>query len=436
MTGIQTCALPICSVVDSSPFLRHVLTLMTGTAVAQGVTFFMMIVLARIYTPRDMGLLATYVSVASILVAVAALRYDMAIMLPRKESEALSVARLGMVCLTVVSLLATAASLPLSGLIERQWGREVALWMPLVGLTTFLMSAVELFKYWFNRNSDYRAIAVNQAEQQIGLTSGQLVLGMAGMGGMAGLILGHTAGQIFAFVNLGRQAKPLWRRLPEGAPSLRWAARRYRRMPLLNGPNALADALRTNGIQLLIGGYSVASLGQFQMAWRYLDAPLILINGAVARVFFQKLSTIEPGRMRPLVRVTIKRAILIGLVPFALIYALSPWIFPFFLGSQWTESGSFARALTPWLFMMLITSPISNLFIVTEHQDWMLGFALVYTAVPLAWLHWSPLALLPTCYILGAIMAGLLVANTMLADHAAKEFDAGKRVGGFQAQEN
>lgn len=421
---------------DSSPFLRHVLTLMTGTAVAQGVTFVMMIVLARIYTPRDMGLLATYVSVASILVAVAALRYDMAIMLPRKELEALSVARLGMVCLTVVSLLATAASLPLSGLIERQWGREVALWMPLVGLTTFLMSAVELFKYWFNRNSDYRAIAVNQAEQQIGLTSGQLVLGMAGMGGMAGLILGHTAGQIFAFVNLGRQAKPLWRRLPEGAPSLRWAARRYRRMPLLNGPNALADALRTNGIQLLIGGYSVASLGQFQMAWRYLDAPLILINGAVARVFFQKLSTIEPGRMRPLVRVTIKRAILIGLVPFALIYVLSPWIFPFFLGSQWTESGSFARALTPWLFMMLITSPISNLFIVTEHQDWMLGFALVYTAVPLAWLHWSPLALLPTCYILGAIMAGLLVANTMLADHAAKEFDAGKRVGGFQAQEN
>ena len=424
------------SVMDSSPFLRHVLTLVTGTAVAQGVTFLMKIVLARVYTPHDMGLLGTYVSVASILVAVAALRYDMAIMLPKKEAEALSVARLGMVCLTVVSLLATVASFPLNGLIARQWGHEVALWMPLVGLTTFLMSGVELFKFWFNRSSNYRAIAINQAEQQIGVNVGQVGLGLAGMGGMAGLMLGFTAGQVFAFGNLGRQAKELWRPLPKEAPSLRWVARRYRRMPLLNGPNALADALRTNGIQLLIGGYSVASLGQFQMAWRYLDAPLILINGAVARVFFQKLSTIEPGRMRPLVRVTIKRAILIGLVPFALIYVLSPWIFPFFLGSQWTESGSFARALTPWLFMMLITSPISNLFIVTEHQDWMLGFALVYTAVPLAWLHWSPLALLPTCYILGAMMAGLLVLNTMLADHAAKEFDAGKRVGSFQAQES
>ena len=249
---------------------------------------------------------------------------------------------------------------------------------------------------------------------------------------MPGLVLGHTAGQLFAFANLGRQARVLWRRLPENAPSLGWAARRYRRMPLLNGPNALGDALRTNGIALLISGYSVASLGQFQMAWGVLDAPLILINGAVARVFFQKLSTIEPGQMRPLVRVTIRRAVLIGILPFALIYALSPWFFPLLFGAQWAESGSFARALTPWLFMMLITSPISNLFIVTEHQDWMLGFNVFYTALPLAWLYWSPLDLLATCYVLGAMMAGLLVANTALADHAAKQFDAGERVGGFQ----
>ena len=45
------------SVMDSSPFLRHVLTLVTGTAVAQGVTFLMKIVLARVYTPHDLSLI-------------------------------------------------------------------------------------------------------------------------------------------------------------------------------------------------------------------------------------------------------------------------------------------------------------------------------------------------------------------------------------------
>ena len=132
----------VSALLESSPLLGHVLTLITGTAVAQVVSFGMSIVLARIYTPRDMGLMAIYTSVAGILVAVAALRYDMTIMLPRKEPEALSVARLGMVCIAVVSLLATVAAFPLHGLVTRWWGHEVALWMPLVGLTTFLMSGV------------------------------------------------------------------------------------------------------------------------------------------------------------------------------------------------------------------------------------------------------------------------------------------------------
>ena len=415
------------SVMSSSPFLGHVLTLMTGAAVAQGVTFVMKLVLARIYTPEQMGHLGTYTAVAAVVVAVAALRYDMAIMLPKEEAQALSVARLALWCIVVVSGLTTALAIPLRGLAAEHWGPQVAAWLPLLGLTTLLMAGVELMKYWFNRHSDYRVIAINQAEQQIGLTGGQLILGLTWLGGLPGLILGHTAGQLFAFLNLGRQAPELRRPLPDDAPRLRWAARRYRRMPLLNAPNALVDAVRTSGIQLLIVSYSAAALGQFQLAWGVLDAPLILINGAVSRVFFQKLSAIEPGQMRPLVRSTIRRAILIGVVPFALIYLLSPWLFPFFFGDQWDQAGDFARAMTPWLFMLLITSPISNLFVVTEHQDWLLGFSILYTAAPLAWLALSPLDLLATSYILGALMGGLLVLMTLMADLAAGHFDRSPR---------
>lgn len=411
------------SILHSSPFLRHVLTLVTGTAAAQGIAFLMTMVLARVYTPKDMGMLATYTSIVGVIVAVAALRYDMAIMLPRKDSEALSVARVGIVCMIVVCLVACVMAFPLRQAAAARWGSEVAAWLPLVGVTSALMASIELFKYWLNRHSRYRAIAVNQAEQQIGLTGGQLVLGVAGLGGLPGLILGHTFGQLFAFVNLGRQVPELRHALPADAPSAREVIVRYRRMPLLNAPNALVDAVRLSGIQLLIAGYSVAELGQFQMAWRVLDAPLILINGAVSRVFFQKLALVTPGHMSPLVRALIRRALVVGIIPFGVIYILSPWIFPLFFGVQWDSAGGFARALTPWLFMLLITSPISNLFVVTGHQDWMLGFSLIYAAVPLAWLAFSPFSLLVTAYVLGVLMAVLLVGMTFMADLAAKRFD-------------
>ncbi|WP_235931563.1 MULTISPECIES: lipopolysaccharide biosynthesis protein [Actinomyces] len=397
---------------------------MTGTAVAQAVSLLMTLVLARIYTPEDLGMLATYTSVAGVAVAVAALRYDMAVMLPRRDSEALALTRLAMCCVLLASVLVTVLSIPLRGVVARWWGQEVADWMPLVGLTTFLMSGIEVLKYWFNRHSRYRVIAVNQAEQQIGLTGGQLVLGLAGLGGLPGLVLGHTLGQLFAFLNLGRQAPELARRLPPDAPSLRRVARTHRRMPLLNAPNALVDAVRLSGIQLLIAGYSTAALGQFQMAWRVLDAPLILINGAVSRVFFQRLSVVEPGQMRPLVHALVRRALMVGVAPFAAVYLASPWLFPLLFGDQWHDAGDFARALTPWLFMLLITSPVSNLFVVTGNQGWMLAFAVLYAAAPLAWLALSPLELLATTYVLGALMGLLLVLMTLMAYEAARRFDA------------
>ena len=112
---------------------------------------------------------------------------------------------------------------------------------------------------------------------------------------VGGLLIGQTIGQAWAFVNLGRKAKPLHRPLPPEAPTLWQVARRYRRMPLLNGLNAFVDAVRLNGINLLVGSYSVASLGQFNLAWRCLEVPLALINAAVGQVFFHKLATLRPG---------------------------------------------------------------------------------------------------------------------------------------------
>lgn len=412
------------SVMESSPFLRHVLTLVSGTATAQAIVFGMTMILTRIFSDADLGQLTRYTSVVSIITAVAALRYDMTIMLPKKDAWALACARLGMVCIVVVSVVSSVVALLLKPLVARHWGADIAAWMPLLGVTTLLLSTVQLLQYWYNRQSDYRTISINRVEQQVGQSLGQLVLGAAGMVSVGGLLIGQTIGQAWAFVNLGRKAKPLHRPLPPEAPTLRQVARRYRRMPLLNGLNAFVDAVRLNGINLLVGSYSVASLGQFNLAWRCLEVPMALINAAVGQVFFHKLATLQPGQMRPLVRQVIKRVLMIGTAPFVLLYILSPWLFPLLFGSQWVESGGFARALTPWLFILLVTSPLSNLFVVTENQDWMLIFSVVYAAVPLTWLWLSPYSLLTTTYVLGALMCLILVVQILMADAAARGFDS------------
>jgi len=96
--------------------------------------------------------------------------------------------------------------------------------MPLVGLTTFLMSGVELFKFWFNRSSNYRAIAINQAEQQIGVNVGQLGL-VRGSGGHRSAVDDHARRQSRARLR-GEAASQDHRALP---------GRRIRGRDLLDG---------------------------------------------------------------------------------------------------------------------------------------------------------------------------------------------------------
>ena len=73
----------------------------------------------------------------------------------------------------------------------------------------------------------------------------------------------------------------------------------------------------------------------------------------------------------------------------------------------------------------MLTSPISNIFIVTETQERMLIFAIFYCAVPLAILSFSPLSMLKTVSIMSLTMAVMLLFMLAMAFNVAEKFDRG-----------
>ena len=69
-------------ILPKSRFARNVAVVSAGSAMGQGLLIVSAPLLTRLYTPADFGVLAVYVSIVSILVVVASLRYEMAINLP------------------------------------------------------------------------------------------------------------------------------------------------------------------------------------------------------------------------------------------------------------------------------------------------------------------------------------------------------------------
>ena len=291
------------------------------------------------------------------------------------------------------------------------------------GITVFLLAEITNIQYWLTRQERFGELASNRVLQTVSIVDLQLVMGLVLHGSLTGLVIGTMAGQLIAFIAIHIRTPELRRPLPEDAPSMRSMLVRYKNMPLLNGPNVLVDSIRNMGINLLIGSVAVAALGQFQLAWAIMQVPIALIAGSVSQVFLKKLAVTEPGKMRTLVRFTLVRAAMVAVVPFAALFVVAPWLFPFLFGAQWDQAGYFAQALTPWLYMTVLTSPISNIFVVTENQKQMLVFAIFYCVVPLAWLWFSPLALLPSIFVLGALMAFLLVVQLVMAWCCAARYD-------------
>ena len=387
-----------------SGVLAQVLTLIGGTLLAQVIAFVAQIGVARLYTDTDLGYLGIFTSAATLGAAVAGARFDLSIVLPAPgdEASARSLARLASRCVLVASALATLIAAAAWPWVSARYGAALAGWMLAVGVSVLFLAQGQVCSYWLTRHRRFQAIASSSVVRAaIGAT---------------------IAGQGLAVAYLSWRARDA-REREASDPTLREVASRYRKMALVGVPNVVVDALRTSAIPMLIASYSVASLGQFNVAWLALQAPVALIAGALSQVYLPRLSDTPPGAMtRVVVRVG-GIALACSIPVFALLAWISPALFPLVFGARWEAAGYFARSLAPWLALTVATSPLSNVFVATYHQRRMLAFACVYCAAPLAWLACSPYGVEATVAVLGALMAVLLVGMLVMAVLTARAYD-------------
>jgi len=407
-----------------SKFIGQVLTLVTGTALAQAVGIALSVPLARLYTPDDFGHFAIFTAITGFAATIAALRYDLAIVLPKSDEVAKQIRRLARRCIFIISILTSLLCIAGSGWIGQTYhSQPLTICLFFAGISIYENAELANVQFWLTRKTNYKLIANNRVIQTTGVALLQLGFFFL-FPSVVGLFLGTITGQALALVILLWKTRKELRFDPsEDVPSMRSLAIRYRKMPLLNGPNVMVDALRNNGMNLIVGLSGAGLLGQFSRAQTILQVPMGFITASVTQVFYQRMSVVRPGEMLPLVKNVTKKLTIVAIPIFTLVFVLAPWLFVFLFGPQWDQAGYYARALTPWILVTVLTSPISNIFIVTETQARMLLFAIAYCVVPLAILFFSPFSMLKTVSIMSLTMAAMLLFMLVMAFNVAKNFD-------------
>ena len=134
-----------------SEFNRNVLTLMTGTTIAQAIPIAITPILTRIYTPEDFGVFALFMAIASIFGTIVNGRYELAIMLPRKNEDAINIFALGFIIAFVISLILLILVLVFNNYFVNLLGnKEIGVWLFFMPITVFLVGLWKLLNC-FNR---------------------------------------------------------------------------------------------------------------------------------------------------------------------------------------------------------------------------------------------------------------------------------------------
>ena len=122
-------------------FYGNVITLLKGNTIAQAIPLLISPILARIYSPDNFAVFGIYMSTLAILTVFVTGKYELAIMLPKSNRNALNVFALSIIITAITSiitlLMAVNPFFNFSELLSIKIERKLILFLPLSVLLIF-----------------------------------------------------------------------------------------------------------------------------------------------------------------------------------------------------------------------------------------------------------------------------------------------------------
>jgi O-antigen/teichoic acid export membrane protein len=302
-----------------SQYARNVFTLIAGTSLAQFISIAFSPILTRLYSPEEFGLFALFVAAIVIFSVFVTGRYELAIMLPSRDRDALHITIMAIMLSVVISLALLFVSLFVHTFTSLFDKSALVYWLYWVPVSTLLLGIHQSLSYWSNRKSKYKRLSISRTIQSTSSVLVQIGGGYVGIGA-AGLISGHIAGQILA---IGVFGFLIWREDHKQIRTFNLKRSVALAKKYINFPKYLIVAHGFNiasaqmPVLLLSALFNTKLAGFFTLSQRVISAPIALISGAIGDVFRQEASYayIHHGNCKEIYKKTFKRLLSISILP-------------------------------------------------------------------------------------------------------------------------
>lgn len=354
---------------------KNILKLMSGEGIGRAIGFVAAPFITRLYTPSDFGMLAVFVSLSALSYPFCTLRYTLAIPLHANERiGANSLAACFVVLGLTTAILGSSFALFHLEILELFSSEIIDAYWYFVPLAFFLYGIAEILSYYCTRYRDFSTIAgVTVAQNAVGAVV-KIALGLFrfnAIGLLIGNIMAESGGLTLYLRAYGKRLKKEARYVTRR--KICFVLKRYKDFPLYRLPSQLLLMGAGNLPILYFAWHFGAGItGQISLAMAMLAAPVSFVCTSVGKAFYGEIASLGKRNSSEVSALALRimiRLLGISIVPFILIICFGPLIFQTFFGTEWTQSGIFARYLCFYLIFRFVYSPISDgIFNVFERQ--------------------------------------------------------------------
>lgn len=336
-------------------------------------------IMTRIYTASEIGIMTTVVSFSGIFAPVINGRFDFALVKERRDKYIFALVKLSIYIGVVLSLFISLGSFIYFTGIDGFISPFVSVVFVFFILVIQVFSNV--FKSYNNNIGDFKTmtsvIVMRRFAEEVSMT----VFGLLGWKAI-GLLVSRVIGQYFG---MKREIKNIKKKfiniLSVQRKDMVEAYNIHKRQLYYSAPAALMNAGSYSLISLVIGKFfGLEVLGVYAISFAVLGLPLSVISGNVSKVYFSEASKeyAKKGVFNESTNKTLIFLILFGIILFFVMYYLFPMIVPFIYGDKYEMSGFMIRILSPMFAIRFVSSAINTGLVVCNKQNFELIIQLLF----------------------------------------------------------
>ena len=359
---------------------RNFAKLLSANVLAQVIGLIVYPILTRIYSPEDFGLLNLFLSISGVLTILATAEYYNAIVLPKKESESISIVHVCMILLLlIVGLIGISVcfSYEIASVFKAPQLADYYWIMPIL---VFVLGGWNILNYWYIRCARYDSVSAYQLSQSILSAGGKLGFGYAGY--LSGGMIYSTvlAPALSLCISIFRSRKLIAKFATFSWSQTIESARKYRNLPFYSLPRSFINMLAGQlPVLLLTPVFGSKYVGWWSMALLLGFIPISVITRSVYQIMYQ-YTTERVNNHLPIYAYFQRFTLLIltvGIPFFSILCYFMPDLTLLFLGEGWNETGLYLRWMLPWLLCSLLTSSTGFLADIFFKQKLGLGFEIL-----------------------------------------------------------